>query len=853
MTEGTTTAALVVGIDRYDIGPTGLRPLTGAVADALAAVAWLQALDVPNDRIFLHASPDQAAAAATSVRVRPARELDIWGSAHRLGRLSGSRLFVFLFGHAVFEPRWGRLFFTQEFGVDDNWANLSINRYVPYFLSTDFRRQFLFVDGCNNLPYPEDARGRFQAGFRGGDDVTPRAENSLVACFSCSQAEFAAEIGGRGLFTRHLLKALAPDSPAPDALQLDWTTGEISVDITKAMAYLQPLVADEAATADVAQLQHPDYRLEGWPAPDRPTVMRIVGQPVGLDVQVDPAADVPAAVQQVEVKVNSAPYWTRTWEPGGASAAPAAAKLPKGVATRVVCWVRDGWLSEPQHVLLTLDADHTLQFRVGQDLGFGPSAGWVTPVPGTVEIQRLVAQQRGVGGWYATPYAEAAQAFGLLKPPFPGAWVAPGVTMFEHESGPEFHLDVSAQGQDAVIQDWKNALNHVTPPDVTYRVEVLRTTPAPLEPELWLDLPAGGAARLGGPLVEQPAVWVGPAGADQSKGSLRSLREVEREPAIKVRSGPVRVAVELPWGSWNTVIDVSEQGLTRVTLPDSVGLPPLRTILASELYWLRGYSLVIGTAGPRPAGWVQTGLFGASRRPLKLAADANPGPDGSAGWSLSVPDVEVNKPSPGMLVALESGERFPVQWSRAFGMETTPRGLRVEPLSAINAPEWDLLVATGRLDSLGPEDRRKLSERKWEDPIMGLAAAYAIHMAAERRQLKTVLLNTRTLFGPLGPCDLDLLEIAAAHPRGGRLNAGESHLLDDIAGQGLVPAFRWGIGLARDLAAQARPTPALKAWTVALREVAERLSPLSIWTAWQDRPDPGREPGTHNGQPGSDR
>jgi hypothetical protein len=87
MTEGATTAALVVGIDRYDIGPTGLQPLTGAVADAAAAVVWLQALEVPNDRIFLHASPDTAAvAAATGVRVQPARELDIWASAHKLVR-----------------------------------------------------------------------------------------------------------------------------------------------------------------------------------------------------------------------------------------------------------------------------------------------------------------------------------------------------------------------------------------------------------------------------------------------------------------------------------------------------------------------------------------------------------------------------------------------------------------------------------------------------------------------------------------------------------------------------------------------------------------------------------------------
>ncbi len=845
MTEGATTAALVVGIDRYDIGPTGLRPLTGAVADAAAAVSWLQALEVPNDRIFLHVSPDKApVAAATGVRIQSARELDIWGSVYRLGRLSGCRLFVFLFGHAVFEPRWGRLFLTQEFGVNDNWANLSIDRYIRYFLSTDFQRQFLFMDGCNNLPYPEDARGRFQAGFRGGDDVTPRARTSMVACFSCSQTEFAAEIGGRGLFTRHLLEALTPASPAPNTLQLDWATGEVSVDITKAMAYIQPLVTEEAATAPSAQQQHPDYRLEGYPAPDRPTVMHIAGQAVGLDVEVDPAADVPAAVQQVEVKVNAPPYWTRTWEPGGASAAPPPAKLPKGSETRVVCWVQDGWRSEPQLVKQQLDADQTFQFRIGPAVGGGGPGGWVVAAPGTVEIQRLVAHQRGVRRWHSTPYYQAALFLGRPQPGW-GDRVGPGVTIFQHGSGPEFHLDVTGLGQRAVIENWREALDEVTPPDVTYRVEVVKTTPAPPEPELFLDLPAGGATQLAGPLADQPTVWVGPAGADQSQGTLRSLREVEFEPVIKVRPGPVQVVVELPWGSWNTVVDVSEQGPTRVTLPDAVGLPPLRTILSGELEWLRGYTLVIGTAGTGPGGWVQTGLFGASRRTL------TPAPEGNAAWSLSVPDVEANRPSPGMLVELETGERFPVQWSRAFGFETTPRGLRVEPLSAIDAPEWDLLVTTGRLDALSRQERSALALRKWADPIMGLAAAYAIHVAGERQMLQIVLQNTRTLFGPLSPCDLDLIEIAARRPEGGNLDAGESDQLDGLARHGAVPAFRWGVSLALDLAVYAQRTPALEAWTVALRKVEERLSPLSIWTAWRDRPDRDRDPWTRDGPPGS--
>jgi hypothetical protein len=610
--------------------------------------------------------------------------------------------------------------------------------------------------------------------------------------------------------------------------------GEQSVDITLAMAVLQPLVTQAAAIADDGQLQHPDYRLEGWPAPDRPTIMRLAGEAFGLDVQVDPAADVPAAVRLVEVAGESPPYWAFRWTPGGANAAPTAARLPKGLATRVACWVQNGWRCEPEQVRLTVDADHSLLFRLGRDGGARAPGGWVPPEPGTVEVHRLFAHRVGSGDWYGTPYGDAPRTLAMPGPPVGGTDVGRGITMFEHESGPEFHVRRGARLRaDTVVRQWWNALEHVTPADVTYRLEVVETAAAPAEPQVRLKLPPGGAFRLAGPLADQPVVHVGPAGADRSEDIRRSPREVEREPLIPARPGPVRVAVELPWRSWSRVVDLRERRPAQVALPARVGLPPLRTILAGELGRPVGDTLVIGVSGSQPAGWVQTGLFGASQRRLETAER------GSAAWSLAVPVLEETGPGGLPLVAFASGVRFPVMPGRAFGVEATRRVLRVEPLSRVPTPQWDLLVTTGRLDSLGRGERNELALGKWEDPILGVAAAYAIHMAGDRRTLEIVLGNTQGLFGPTPLCDLDLLEVTARHPRGGRLNTDEADRLERLAMQGAVPGFRWGVALALNLAVRARRTPVLDAWTVALRQVEERCSLLSIWTAWRD-PHGGR-------------
>ena len=149
--EGETTWALVVGIDKYD--DDEIPVLTGAVADAVAATRWLQRLGVPQSQILLHAAPsEKSAGRLAAVQCwKPCRAGDIWESLGMLRGKKGSRLFVFLFGHGLFEdgrPE-GRLFLAQDFGKP--WfSNLSIEWHCKYLLSLGFSRQFLIMDGCLN-------------------------------------------------------------------------------------------------------------------------------------------------------------------------------------------------------------------------------------------------------------------------------------------------------------------------------------------------------------------------------------------------------------------------------------------------------------------------------------------------------------------------------------------------------------------------------------------------------------------------------------------------------------------------------------------------------------------------------
>src|SRR5262249_13001077 len=147
--EAATTWALAVGIAQYD-NPNAVPPLRGAVTDAIAAVGWLRGLGVPDDHILLRAAPSAESRPALDglgLAWDGATEPKIWTAAARLSQVSaaeGTRLFVFLSGHGLYEPDSGRIFLTQEAGATPlAYENLGIDEYVKLFRWMSFRRQFL--------------------------------------------------------------------------------------------------------------------------------------------------------------------------------------------------------------------------------------------------------------------------------------------------------------------------------------------------------------------------------------------------------------------------------------------------------------------------------------------------------------------------------------------------------------------------------------------------------------------------------------------------------------------------------------------------------------------------------------
>src|SRR4029077_17305394 len=134
----------------------------GAVADALAACRWLRRLGVPDPQILLHLSPWPENRAELREELRricpPARSKDIDDSLIQLEEVvGGTRLYVFLFGHGIFEPTSQRLFLTQ--GVKQKEPRkMGLDLFIPRFLAMPFARQFLFLEGCQNLPYSQSER-----------------------------------------------------------------------------------------------------------------------------------------------------------------------------------------------------------------------------------------------------------------------------------------------------------------------------------------------------------------------------------------------------------------------------------------------------------------------------------------------------------------------------------------------------------------------------------------------------------------------------------------------------------------------------------------------------------------------
>lgn len=852
MREGATTWALVVGIDEYDEPPEKIPRLQGAAADAIAAVEWLRKLGVPDNQILLHARPSAETRPRIDALGMPwkdvATEPAIWESVSRLLEVpDGTRLFVFLSGHGVWEPTTGRCFLTQEAGRNGVYTNLGIDLYINCFLKSAFKRQFLFMDGCQNLPYTREERQKFAARIHTGVPCTREAGRWLVAAYGASFDERTYEVAGRGVFTRRLLEAMDPDDPKRDWVTLDFTTGLLCVDIQQVMnPQFVDQVRRDVKAEDPTRQQTPTVEVHGMsagaPSPvfelDSPKVVR-------MQMVIEPL-EAAQDVDNVRLEVTDRPWW-RSIQPvvaGDPIGWPVSVAVPADTAVVAQCQVRPDapWEELQFQVQFTGKSDQVQVFRCvprrgaggesgvgggsasGEDLVEQYSVKVVTPdghqASALYDEYDTIEHSLGV----SLPSVSTMTSHGDQSPWLP---LGTGVQVQRHETGPEFRVQSNASLRGRVIAArWATAISDVVP-DTFNVMTVVRGNELPtFGPNLRLVMPKGGAEVICGPLVSLPTVRIGPPEIPVvpiwRSGNGLTLRELEAQPARRVDPGPVEVRIDLPWGSWSKLVAAPDVGAAAsVRLPRKIGTPPLRCPLKGQPKANRDY-VVLGVGGRRPAASV--GSVGDGGRSAMEPMEPH-----RASWALTA--MAGDRPSGDTAVIRLGGAAwwaFPILPGRAVAVSWTKRVLRVEPLSDLVSPTWDLLVATGRLDAITEQDAVDLTNDKWFDSILGLAGAYAIYASSGWRYLAVVTENLRRVV-PTG-VDVDLLAMAARRGSSRSLTADDRKRLAGLADSTNVPLFRWGVSLARSLLADADLRD--RAWDRLLARIEANLSPISTWTAW---------------------
>ncbi len=820
MHEAATTWALVVGIDVYD--SDAVRPLQGPVADACETVAWLRKLGVPDGQILLHASPGAHARPALDALGIPyldGREPTIWGSIATLrGVTTGTRLFVYLFGHGLYDPESGRLFLTQEAGVGDAYANLGIDLYTKLLLSTGFRNQYLVMDGCLNYPYDDGRRPTVVAAMHSGvAGFTPKPENALVACFAASQDQRAAEIEGRGAFARRFLAAADPDTPMTDAVDYDFVTGQRRFDVGRAMAHLIPVVSGDAAGLAPAVAQTP--QVFRWGRAGSETTAPMFTFPATGTRKVRFALDpgeATGSVRRLRVAIDDPPYWEFSRPSAqGEVELPVDLMLPDGAAAQAECRLApDGVWADPDRAIFVADDERTVTLSAATRQGvplstptgsMGAGMGdLIGAGSGSLEFRVELRDEGGSPAWefLDASYAAAAVATGssYADHVFVGP---PGVEVTPHESGPVVTVASHAMDEGiAFVDRLVGAMRTVTPAGHDLRV----VTPGDAPTSVLRFQLAGSAADLAGFLVDEKLVTLSRPGGGEPIAEL-SAGAIAANPAIAVEPGAVEVTIDLPWGSWVQTVRVPTVGEAVIDLPGHVGVPPLRNRYAAD---------------PASAPRFETGTVWsvAGDGPVPVT-----GSDGDVGALTQVGTI---------------GEAvhwaFPLNPLGALLVDPSPQHPRVEPLSIERLPAWDLLVTSGRLEGIDPEQVVVLTDAKWADFLVGLAGGYAVYAAGGGEFLRVVSGNLVNL-APFPLIDTALLRLASAlepgvsGPQIDSYQAAEE--LDAMAGAGSVPLFRWGVPLALRLARQTGVGAGRSEWYAALERIAVSLVPTSVWTMWR--------------------
>jgi hypothetical protein len=153
-----TTHAVIVGIERYEIG----WELDGAVADALRAAGWLRAAGVPAGQIVLvvdaidgNRQSTQRAAQQLGIvpRTSATRDGILKIFTDEISEAGGDTLVVFWGGHGVLADDGDRALITADATSGDK-RNIRLDDLLRYLVDQvvrRFHRQVVIVDACANF------------------------------------------------------------------------------------------------------------------------------------------------------------------------------------------------------------------------------------------------------------------------------------------------------------------------------------------------------------------------------------------------------------------------------------------------------------------------------------------------------------------------------------------------------------------------------------------------------------------------------------------------------------------------------------------------------------------------------
>jgi hypothetical protein len=818
MEDAAQTWALVVAVDRYD--DARVNRLKGSIADAVAAVNWLRNLGVPAANILVNASPDgHAAINALGIVPDDAREKSIWSSIDSIAKVAnGDRLFVFLSGHGIYDAdNRRRVFLAQDYAKSNDWAaNLDIELYIDFFLSLSFRRQFLFFDGCLNYAMDKSLRSIVTPGKPKIEGFTPKPDNGLIACYAAAQGQRATELGGRGAMMRQLLdeldltqlRALTPQDLRQNSIVYGWRDGSRRLSLRALFTdFVKPKVEAAVAAAAGGARQTPGIKDYGAAEQQFLPLLELAPEPtaqVTIDVRPEEAKP---AVERINLHVRLPSRDHDLPVIPLPLALPDTCRVPKHARVTLLCKPLPEWEVEEAPPDFSADAaEHDAIFKLRRN----PSP------PSPYDLDALTKFNVKVGHLTADTYLRPDDYDHFEQT------IGRPAGMNHHEDGPDFDvIEGKYETTRTIAIDWARAIRARKKVDVV--IAPPRRTKEQSRPNLRFKFEPGWARRVAGFLDEAPLIAIERPGAtnrgslwnqpgDYSAAALEDLRAVHVEP------GTNRVRIDLPWGSWIEFVDVPATGHALVTVPESVGLPPLRNEFPREL---------------KPRAIYVKGSIGG----LQLAYHyAEPTWSDGTWTRFETEIIEGAFRATTVTIAPGTGAAVVDAYQINFLLPPTlslPLTLlvdlagpspRVEPCDFSPRPEWDLIISAGRLDAISPQRLHVLCGAEWpadESWVLQLGLAYAACAAGAWSDLRNALEHLRA--EGVGVVDVDLLEHAC-----------QLHLLDDydddfaarvvdrlLARE--LPVLRWGFPLARDLTDDEDGI---------LGQIEATLSTASVFSVW---------------------